>query len=93
MMPKITPVNATSHEGGTVYRLLNMIHVMAGGLANADSGGWRLARTATYPGEYVLTVWTNGIVEVGAETTTDDSGEKDHYYWMIPCRDSDDTEG
>ena len=80
-MSKITLISATEQDG-EIYRLLNMIHVMAGGLANADKDGWQLARTATYPDCYVLTVWTNGIVEVGAETTTNDDGEKDHYYWM-----------
>ena len=37
----------------------------------AKIGGWELSKTATFE-DYVLTVWTNGIVALTAET---------HKYW------------
>ena len=65
---KIAPIRASSENKDDVYRLLSLVHSMAGSLAIAKSGGWELKSTCTMPPEYVLTVWTNGIVDVKAET-------------------------
>ncbi len=65
---KIEPIYASSENRDDVYRLLNLVHSMAGSLAVAKSGGWELKETCTMPPEYVLTVWTNGVVDVRAET-------------------------
>ena len=64
---KIEPIYANSENKDDVYRLLNLVHSMAGSLAVAKYGGWELKATCTTPPEYVLTVWTNGIVAVKAE--------------------------
>ena len=66
--PVIKPIHASSENKDDVYRLLNLVHSMAGSLAVAKSGEWWLKETCTMPPEYVLTVWTNGIVDVKAET-------------------------
>ena len=65
---KIEPIYASSEKKDDVYRLLNLVHSMAGSLSVAKSCGWELKETCTMPPEYVLTVWTNGIVDVKAET-------------------------
>ena len=65
---KIAPIYASSENKDDVYRLLNLVHSMAGSLAVAKYGGWELKATCTMPPEYVLTVWSNGIVDVKAET-------------------------
>ena len=65
---KIAPICASSESKDEVYRLLCLVHAMAGSLAIAKSGEWELKATCTMPPEYVLTVWTNGIVDVKAET-------------------------
>ena len=65
---KIAPICASSENKDDVYRLLSLVHSMAGYLAIAKSGEWELKATCTMPPEYVLTVWTNGIVDVKAET-------------------------
>ena len=63
-----------------------MIHAMAGMLANSDNKQFQLARTCTER-DYVFTEWTNGIVDVGAETFKDYSGEAvSHHYYIRPCR-------
>lgn len=68
-------------EKSEVYRLLNMVHVMAGRCAVAKVDGWELKATCTTD-EYIKTVWTNGIVDVQAETWPD-FGE--HRYAIIGC--------
>ena len=65
---KIEPIHANSENKDDVYRLLNLVHSMAGSLAVAKTGEWELKEACTMPPEYVLTVWTNGIVDVKAET-------------------------
>lgn len=65
---KIESIYASSENKDDVYRLLNVVHSMAGSFAVAKYGGWELKATCTTPPEYVLTVWTNGIVDVKAET-------------------------
>lgn len=70
----ITPISAysTDENKRDIYRLLNLVHAMAGALAVANKGGWQLARTQSDP-MYgpIITVWTNGIVDIEAETTAD----------------------
>lgn len=68
-------------EKSETYRLLNMIHVMAGRCAVAKLDGWELGETCTSE-EYVRTTWTNGIVDVIAETWPD-FGE--HTYTLRKC--------
>jgi hypothetical protein len=77
----IETIKANSKDGGEVYRLLNMVHVMAGRLANSPSRDFQLSRTNSDP-MYgpILTVWTNGIVDIEARS----SGEY-HEYSMYAC--------
>ena len=74
-----------SNEGdkkSEAYRLLNMVHVMAGRCAVAKVDCWILSETCTTD-EYVKTVWTNGIVDISAETWPD-FGE--HRYTLSECK-------
>lgn len=70
----IKPISAYSTDDSKrdIYRLLNIVHSMAGQLAVANKGGWQLARTQSEP-MYgpIITVWTNGIIDIEAETTAD----------------------
>jgi hypothetical protein len=66
----IETITANSSEKDDVYRLLNMVHVMAGSAANSNKKDWQLARTCTQE-DYALTVWTNGIVDIEARTWKD----------------------
>ena len=68
-MMTITNITANSDNKNDVYRLLNIVHSMAGSMAVAKLGGWSLKDTCTMPPEYVQTTWTNGIVDVRAVTT------------------------
>ena len=68
-MMTISKIIASSDNKDDVYRLLNLVHSMAGSLAVAKAGGWSLKETCTMPPEYVMTTWTNGIVDVRAVTT------------------------
>lgn len=68
MMP-INKITANSDNKDDVYRLLNIVHSMAGSLAVAKAGGWSLKDTCTMPPEYMQTTWTNGVVDVRAVTT------------------------
>jgi hypothetical protein len=67
-----------------------MIHAMAGVQACHDHcGNWELSRTATYS-DYVLTVWTNGIVDVKAETHKDYEGNPiEHIYTLSAVKEKD----
>lgn len=65
----ITKITANSDNKNDVYRLLNIVHSMAGSMAVAKLGGWSLKDTCTMSPEYVQTTWTNGIVDVRAVTT------------------------
>ena len=77
-MSTIKPISADSDPGGDVYRLLNMLHVMAGHCAVAKVGGWRLKSTySDTEARQFITVYTNGIVDVTANTRGDS-----HYYSM-----------
>lgn len=82
----IEPIKANSRDGGEVYRLLCMIHSMAGSLANSDRKDFWLARTNSDP-MYgpIITVWTNGIVDIEARTWRDD-GVPYHEYAMRPVK-------
>lgn len=68
-MMTITKITANSDNKNDVYRLLNIVHSMAGSMAVARLGGWSLKDTCNMPPEYVQTTWTNGIVDVRAVTT------------------------
>ena len=87
-MSAIKPINANSRDGGEVYRLLNMVHVMAGALANSPSKMFTLGSTQSDP-QYgpIVTVWTNGIVDVTARSWND--GESYHEYSMTPVKDEE----
>lgn len=72
-MSNIKPITANSRDGGEVYRLLNMVHVMAGMLANEPKKAFTLARTQSDPAYGpIVTVWTNGIVDIEAKTWRDE---------------------
>lgn len=81
-MSDIQPIRANSRDGGDVYRLLNMVHQMAGSLANSPSKSFKLARTNSNP-MYgpIITVWTNGIVDIEARSS-DVDGIRYHEYSM-----------
>lgn len=68
-MTDIEPIHANSTDGGEVYRLLGMVHFMAGALANSPGKQFTLARTNSDP-QYgpIVTAWTNGIVDIEART-------------------------
>lgn len=86
MTKEIKPVHANSRDGGEVYRLLNLVHALAGRLANSPSKDFQLARTNSDPSfGPILTVWTNGIVDIEARTW-DEDGEPYHEYSMIPAQ-------
>jgi predicted small secreted protein len=74
-------------EKSDTYRLLNMVHAMAGQSAQIAGSYWSLQETATFD-DYVKTVWGNGIVKVQAETHKDYEGNPIlHVYTM--CKDSE----
>ncbi|BBI47385.2 hypothetical protein [Pseudomonas phage HU1] len=85
-MSNIKPVHANSRDGGEVYRLLNLVHVMAGMLANEPKKHFTLARTSSDSSCFgpIVTVWTNGIVDVEARTwpAEYEGGERYHEYSM-----------
>ena len=78
MTTEIKPIHANSRDGGDVYRLLNLVHAMAGQLANDPKKSFTLARTNSDP-QYgpIITVWTNGIVDIEARTWRD----QEHAYY------------
>lgn len=83
-MSAITAIHANSRDGGEVYRLLNMVHVMAGRLANSPTKDFQLARTNSDPSYGpIVTVWTNGIVDIEARTWRDGEAPY-HEYSMTP---------
>jgi hypothetical protein len=71
-MSAIKSIYANSRDGGEVYRLLNMVHQMAGMLANEPKKAFTLSATQSSP-EYgpIVTVWTNGIVDIKASSRGD----------------------
>lgn len=92
---KISPITASyfcdGSEKSDVFRLLNMIHAMAGDSTVTGARSWQLSKTATQE-NYVLTEWTNGIVNVGAETFKDYGGEPtSHHYYLRPVQTEDET--
>jgi hypothetical protein len=88
MSKHIEPIKANSRDGGEVYRLLNMVHVMAGRLANSPSKDFWLARTQSQP---IVTVWSNGIVDIEARTWKEHEGDF-HEYYMYATKKGDDNE-
>lgn len=84
-MKDIKPIHANSRDGGEVYRLLNLVHAMAGQLANEPKKAFTLARTNSDP-QYgpIITVWTNGIVDVEARSwpAEYEGGDRYHEYSM-----------
>lgn len=79
----IEPIFANSTNKNETYRLLNMIHVMAGRCAVNKVDQWELSSAHTYPDD-VMTTWTNGIVDVKAH-----SHHGVHYYSMTQCIDEE----
>lgn len=79
-MSDLGPIRADSIEGGDVYRLLKLAHQMAGMLANSSDKTFHLAM-AQSDSRYgpILTVWSNGIVDLRAE-----SRDGYHEYSMHP---------
>ena len=89
MTKKIETISANSQDGGDVYRLLNLVHSMAGSLANSPRKEFRLA--ATNSDEMygpITTVWTNGIVDIEARTWRDEVPAY-HEYTMRACKAED----
>jgi hypothetical protein len=86
----IETIKANSNDGGEVYRLLVMVHSMAGSLANSPRKEFQLARTQSDP-MYgpILTVWTNGIVDIEARTWRDNESPSYHEYSMYACAKDD----
>lgn len=73
-------------EKTETYRLLNMIHSMAGQMSCEKIGNWALKSTATYS-DYAMTTWTNGIVDVKAVTNKDYDGVPTfHTYSMFEAK-------
>lgn len=89
-MSDIKPIYANSAEGGEVYRLLNMVHVMAGALANSPSKQFTLARTNS-DSRYgpIITVWTNGIVDIEACTYDGDTTPYHEYSLTAAAKDDE----
>lgn len=81
---KIETITASNSGGekSEVYRLLNMVHAMAGRCAVAKTDGWMLSETCTTE-IYVRAVWTSGIVDVIAETWPEDG---EHRYELRQCK-------
>lgn len=73
-------------ERSDVYQLISMVHAMAGRDANSTSPSWSLKATATHD-YYIMTMWTNGIVDVIAETEYQhsDRDNQRHTYTMRAC--------
>ncbi len=69
-------------EKSETYRLLNMIHVMAGNNANTEDKTWSLRATCT-DSDYVLTEWTNGIVDIVAETYKNHFGRVEKHIYTL----------
>ena len=81
-------INCSWSEGGHKTesdRMINIIHAMAGQMASKKVGAWSLLETATYP-DYVKTVWTNGVIDVGAITYKDAELGDEHKYWITESK-------
>lgn len=87
---KTISASSANEDQKDTYRLLNMIHGMAAAQAcHGHCGKWSLSRTATYS-DYVLTVWTNGIVDIKAETHKDYEGNPiEHIYTLSAVKEED----
>lgn len=84
-MSNIIPMHANSRDGGEVYRLLNLVHAMAGMLANEPKKHFQLARTnSDSMFGPIVTVWTNGIVDIEARTWRDGDAPY-HEYSITPA--------
>lgn len=91
-MSKIQTITASSRQGGEVYRLLNLVHAMAGSAANSDRKDWQLSRTQSDP-MYgpIVTVWTNGIVDIEARTwRADYIADPDYHEYTLSAVQKDD---
>lgn len=70
--------------------MINIIHSMAGQMAVNNVGGWHLSKAATFS-DYVFTEWSNGIIDVGAETFKIGGEPSSHDYYIRPSvKDVDD---
>lgn len=80
----------SDEERSDVYRLLNMVHSMAGRMAQSDiKKEWYLHSTASYS-DYAMTTWSNGIVEIRADTYKDYLGKPYHHmYTLMECKENE----
>ena len=78
----IKTIRAKSGDSQTddVYRLLVLTHRMAGALAVEKIGGWGLSKKATFD-DFVLTEYTNGIINIKAESNKWYGGDE-HIYTL-----------
>ncbi len=92
MSKHIEPIKANSRDGGEVYQLLCMVHSMAGSLANSPRKDFWLARTQSDP-MYgpIMTVWSNGIVDIEARTWKEPEGDY-HEYHMYATKKGDNND-
>lgn len=92
-MSNINTIHANSRDGGDTYQMLNLIHVMAGMLANEPKKHFTLSRTNSDP-QYgpIITVWTNGIIDVEARTWRDQDPPY-HEYSMTRVANEIDDDG
>ena len=80
MIKTISARSTTSENESEQYRLLRCMHAMAGQMAVNKIGGWELSKTATFE-DFVLTEWTNGIINIKAETNKWHDGDE-HFYQL-----------
>lgn len=91
MTTHIEPISANSRDGGEVYRLLNMVHSMAGSLANSPRKEFWLARTQSEPMHGpIVTVWSNGIVDIEARSYKDEVPTYHEYHMYATKKDAND---
>lgn len=81
----MSKILCTWDEGGEkseTDHLINMVHAMAGKMAQTGAGNWKLHSTCT-DYDYVMTAWNNGIVTVKAETYKNQGHPDRHVYSMF----------
>lgn len=88
MTIKMIRARSDDKDNEDVYRLLVLTHRMAGAMACKKVGDWKLSRTATYD-DFILTEWTNGIINIVAETHKYWNGDE-HVYTLSAVIDEED---
>jgi hypothetical protein len=92
MSKRIEPIKANSEEGGEVYRLLCMVHKLAGSLSSGPRAEFWLARTQIDPAAGpVMTTWSNGIVDIEAKSWIGHGGAY-HEYHLYPVNEGSSNE-